>query len=84
MEPQNIGRYVVKSRIGKGGMATIFLAHDPMFGRDVAVKVLPREFLHDPPSAAGLSAKPGPLPHWNTPPSCQYMTSAKITGSHIW
>ncbi|MCA9993652.1 MAG: serine/threonine protein kinase, partial [Anaerolineales bacterium] len=48
MEPQNIGRYVVKSRIGKGGMATIFLAHDPMFGRDVAVKVLPREFLHDP------------------------------------
>jgi len=29
-------------------MATVFLAHDPLIGRDVAVKVLPREFLHDP------------------------------------
>lgn len=29
-------------------MATVFLAQDPLIGRDVAVKVLPREFLHDP------------------------------------
>lgn len=29
-------------------MATVFLGHDPLIGRDVAVKVLPREFLHDP------------------------------------
>lgn len=48
MEFEKIGRYQVKGRIGKGGMATIFLAHDPLFGRDVAIKVLPREFLHDP------------------------------------
>ena len=29
-------------------MATVFLATDPLIGRDIAVKVLPREFLHDP------------------------------------
>ncbi len=29
-------------------MATVCLAHDPRFRRDVALKVLPREFLHDP------------------------------------
>jgi len=29
-------------------MATVFQAHDPSFKRDVAIKVLPREFLHDP------------------------------------
>ncbi len=29
-------------------MATVFLASDPLIGRDIAVKVLPREFLHDP------------------------------------
>jgi len=29
-------------------MATVFHAYDPRFRRDVAIKVLPREFLHDP------------------------------------
>lgn len=48
MERQKIGRYQVKSKLGRGGMATIFLAYDPMFERDVAIKVLPPEFLHDP------------------------------------
>ena len=28
-------------------MATVILAYDPRFERDVAIKVLPREFLHD-------------------------------------
>jgi hypothetical protein len=29
-------------------MATVYHAFDPSFARDVAIKVLPREFLHDP------------------------------------
>jgi serine/threonine protein kinase len=48
MIPDRIGRYEVKSELGRGGMATVYLAHDPSFGRDVAVKVLPRQFMHDP------------------------------------
>ncbi|HSM58644.1 MAG TPA: serine/threonine-protein kinase [Candidatus Sulfomarinibacteraceae bacterium] len=48
MAQRTIGRYEVKSELGRGGMATVFLANDPLIGRDVAVKVLPREFLHDP------------------------------------
>jgi serine/threonine protein kinase len=48
MDTQFIGRYEVKSEIGRGGMATVFHAYDPRFKRDVAIKVLPREFLHDP------------------------------------
>jgi serine/threonine protein kinase len=42
------GRYEIKSEIGRGGMATVYHANDPRFERDVAIKVLPREFLHDP------------------------------------
>ncbi len=42
-----VGRYELKSEVGRGGMATVYLAHDPAIGRDVAIKVLPREFLHD-------------------------------------
>ncbi len=48
MPPQKIGRYEIKSELGRGGMATVYRAHDPSFDREVAVKVLPREFLHDP------------------------------------
>jgi hypothetical protein len=33
------GRYEVRRRIGSGGMATVYLAHDPLLDRDVAVKV---------------------------------------------
>ncbi|MDX1522429.1 MAG: protein kinase [Anaerolineae bacterium] len=48
MIPHTIGRYEIKKEIGRGGMATVYLAHDPKFKRDIALKVLPREFLHDP------------------------------------
>lgn len=48
MVQRNIGRYEVKEEIGRGGMATVYLCHDPTFERAVAVKVLPRQFLHDP------------------------------------
>lgn len=47
MSEQKFGRYIIKSEIGRGGMATVILAYDPRFERDVAIKVLPREFLHD-------------------------------------
>ncbi len=48
MKPEKIGRYEIKAELGRGGMATVYLADDPRFEREVAVKVLPREMLHDP------------------------------------
>jgi serine/threonine-protein kinase len=48
MTVQKLGRYEIKSEIGRGGMATVYHAHDPRFRRDVALKVLPREFMHNP------------------------------------
>ncbi len=48
MIPETIGRYLVQAELGRGGMATVYRAVDPRFKRDVAIKVLPRQFLHDP------------------------------------
>ena len=48
MTQQKIGRYEIKKELGRGGMATVYLAYDPRFEREVALKVLPRELLHDP------------------------------------
>jgi serine/threonine protein kinase len=43
-----LGRYEIIREIGRGGMATVYHARDPVFERDVALKLIPREFLHDP------------------------------------
>ena len=38
---QKIGRFLVKSRIGRGGMAEVYLARDTELDRDLALKFLP-------------------------------------------
>ena len=47
-ESRKFGRYEIRSSLGHGGMATVYLAYDPRFGREIALKVLPREFMHEP------------------------------------
>ncbi|MEX2153698.1 MAG: protein kinase [Gemmatimonadaceae bacterium] len=37
------GRYTIDRQVGRGGMATVFLAHDEKHDRDVAIKVLHEE-----------------------------------------
>jgi tRNA A-37 threonylcarbamoyl transferase component Bud32 len=46
--PKKISRYEIRSEIGRGGMASVYLAYDPNFGREVAIKILPHELMHDP------------------------------------
>ncbi|ABU59431.1 serine/threonine-protein kinase [Roseiflexus castenholzii] len=48
MTPATIGRCQVLGEIGRGGMATVYRAYDREADREVVIKVLPRELLHDP------------------------------------
>ena len=48
-EPTAIGRYEVVSRLGQGGMGSLYLAKDPKIGRLVAIKLVRQEF--DSPDA---------------------------------
>jgi branched-chain amino acid transport system substrate-binding protein len=37
---RRLGKYEIQAEIGRGGMGTVYLAHDPLLQRRVAVKVL--------------------------------------------
>ena len=47
MPPIKFGRYEIVEELRRGGMATVYRAYDPHFERDVALKVLPRQLLHE-------------------------------------
>ncbi len=64
-QTRQVGRYLIRERLGRGGMATVFKAHDPGIGRDVAIKFLHAtlceddeyrgRFLREARAAGGLS-----------------------------
>jgi len=41
-------RYLLKTTIGRGGMAIVYLAEDRMLERDVAIKILKADYARDP------------------------------------
>jgi len=49
MKPgSQLGRYNLIRRLGKGATSVVYLAHDPVADREVALKVIRPEFLNDP------------------------------------
>lgn len=42
-----IGRYEIRSRLGRGAMATVYRAYDPSFAREVALKIIVPEVAQD-------------------------------------
>jgi serine/threonine protein kinase len=55
-DPETLGRYRVESRLGSGGMGTVYLARVPD-GRPVAIKVIRPELAQDPSFRARFAAE---------------------------
>ena len=76
-------RYVLERELGRGGMATVYLARDLRHDRLVALKVLHPELAH----ALGPRALPPRDP--SSPPACSIRTSCRCidsgeTAGRLW
>src|SRR5687768_17026697 len=47
MQVEKFSRYEIKEELGQGGMAAVYRAYDPLFEREVALKILKQELLND-------------------------------------
>jgi hypothetical protein len=62
-----LGSYDVIAPLGAGGMGEVFRARDSRLGRDVALKVLPDSFAHDPDRLARFEREAQVLASLNHP-----------------
>src|ERR1700674_772122 len=62
-----LGPYKLLGPIGAGGMGEVYRAHDTKLGRDVAIKVLPEIFAHDPERLARFQREAEMLAALNHP-----------------
>ena len=48
VDPKSIGRYLITRRLGRGATGVVYLARDPLLGRDIAIKLLSPSLSADP------------------------------------
>ena len=62
-----IGPYEIVGSLGAGGMGEVYRARDSKLNRDVAIKVLPESFAHDPDRLARFEREAQVLAALNHP-----------------
>src|SRR5437773_3858743 len=62
-----LGAYEIQSALGAGGMGEVYRARDTRLGRDVALKILPESFVHDPDRVARFRREAQVLASLNHP-----------------
>src|SRR6185295_8396787 len=62
-----LGPYEIVAPLGAGGMGEVYRARDTRLGRDVAIKILPESFAHDPERLARFEREAKMLASLNHP-----------------
>src|SRR5436309_13228486 len=62
-----LGPYEIGTTLGAGGMGEVYRARDTRLGRDVAIKILPREFTSHPDRLARFEREARVLASLNHP-----------------
>ena len=76
-----LGAYEILGQIGAGGMGEVYRAKDPRLAREVAVKVLPEEFLEGEESRARFEREARLLASLNHPGIAAIYSFEEIPGS---
>ena len=76
-----LGPYEILSPLGAGGMGEVYKAKDPRLGRDVAIKVLPQDFLEGEERKARFDREAKLLAALNHPNIAAIFSFEEIPGS---
>jgi serine/threonine-protein kinase len=80
---QSLAHYEILSLIGKGGMGEVYHARDTKLGREVAIKLLPREVASDPERLARFRREAKLLAALNHP-SIGALYGIEETDEHVF
>src|ERR1700741_2885884 len=76
------GSYEITGAIGAGGMGEVYQAHDTKLGRNVAIKVLPETFAHDPERLSRFQREAKMLASLNHPNIATIHGLEQTNGTH--
>jgi serine/threonine protein kinase len=78
-----LGSYEIRSELGVGGMGEVYRAKDTKLGREVAVKILPDTFTHDPERLARFRREAQVLASVNHPHIAQIYGLEESNGTQF-
>ncbi len=78
-----LGNYEIVTQIGAGGMGEVYRAKDPRLGRDVAVKILPRDFLEGEEARLRFEREARLLAALNHPAIAAIYSFEEVPGSSL-
>lgn len=83
LRPARIGAYPILDELGRGGMGVVYVAEDPRLRRQVALKVLPREFSEDETALQRFRQEAQFLAALNHPNIATIHTLEEADGAHF-